>query len=204
MRKDKNSMKHSLTRDNSPLFDAKNEEASLTLPHDAYLAPVSQATQPILLRMFADPRTLEKEEVVALVTELCEAVAKHPQVANLRVLYGMALCVNLDVHKAVAELQEAVRLAPTSFVAHLKMGELWMRLRVCRRAEEHTLQAARLAQNGAQSELARRQAASIRTMLREGIERDGNLIPSGLFQRLFRSKPRLWNRTKTAASLDVV
>jgi hypothetical protein len=197
-------MKHPLTKNNSPLFDAKNEEASLTLPHDSYLARVSEATQPILLRMFADPRTLEKEEVVALVAELREAVGRHPQMANLRVLYGMALCVNLEVHKATAELEEAVRLAPTSFIAQLKMGELWMRLRVCRRAEEHTLQAARLAQNGAQSELARRQAASIRTMLREGIERDGNLIPSGLFQRLFRAKPKFWNRKKTSAALDVV
>ena len=58
---------------------------------------------------------------------------------------------------------KGVRLAPDSFIAQLKMGELWMRLRVIEKAEEHTRQAALLAQNMAQSELARRQAATIRT-----------------------------------------
>ena len=44
------------------------------------------------------------------------------------------------------------------------------------KAEEHTRPAALLAQNMAQSELARRQAATIRTMKREGIERGGYKI----------------------------
>ena len=92
---------------------------------------------------------------------------------ELRVLYGMALCVNLEVQDAMEELGEAVSLAPDSFIAHLKMGELWMRLRVCEKAADHTQQASKLAQNMAQSELARRQAATIRTMMREGIERGG-------------------------------
>jgi hypothetical protein len=47
-----------------------------------------------------------------------------------------------------------------------------------------------LASNGAQSELARRQAATIRTMQREGIERGGY---QGLIGRLFRSRR---NRTE--------
>ena len=71
------------------------------------------------------------------------------------------------------ELGEAVSLAPNSFIAHLKMGELWMRLRVCDKAADHTRQASLLAQNLAQSELARRQAATLRTMMREGVERGG-------------------------------
>ncbi len=50
----------------------------------------------------------------------------------------MALCVNLDAQAAMEELAEAVALAPNSFIAHLKMGELWMRLRVCEKAEDHT------------------------------------------------------------------
>ena len=74
---------------------------------------------------------------------------------------------------AMEELREGVRLAPDSFIAQLKMGELWMRLRVCEKAKEHTHQAALLAKNLAQSELARRQAATIRTMMREGVERGG-------------------------------
>ena len=69
------------------------------------------------------------------------------------------------------ELGEAVALDPNSFIAHLKMGELWMRLRVCTKAKNHTHQAALLAQNMAQAEMARRQAATLRTMMREGVER---------------------------------
>ena len=47
-----------------------------------------------------------------------------------------------------------------------------MRLRVCDKAEDHTQQAAHPGAELAQSELARRQAATLRTMMREGIERD--------------------------------
>jgi hypothetical protein len=77
------------------------------------------------------------------------------------------------VRDAIEELREGVRLAPDSFIAQLKMGELWMRLRVIEKAEEHTRQAALLARNIMQSELARRQAATIRTLLHNGIKRDG-------------------------------
>src|SRR5260370_32188587 len=98
----------------------------------------------------------------------------------------MALGVNLAVQEAIEELRESVRLAPDSFIARLKMGELWMRLRVCRKAEEHTRQAALLAQNLAQAELARRQAAAIRTMLRQGIERRGYRDPLAVLGPLRR------------------
>src|SRR5882762_4638079 len=131
------------------------------------LARIAPRAQGLLGRMFADPNVLAKEERAELVNELRECVAAHPKVSELRVLYGMALCVNLEVQTAMEELREGVRLAPDSFIAQLKMGELWMRLRVCRKAEKHTRQAALLAQNLAQAELARRQAAAIRTMLRE-------------------------------------
>jgi hypothetical protein len=77
------------------------------------------------------------------------------------------------VQDAIEELREGVRLAPDSFIAHLKMGELWMRLRVTEKAEEHTHQAALLARNMMQSELARRQAATLRTLVHNGIKRDG-------------------------------
>lgn len=58
-----------------------------------------------------------------------------------------------------------------------------MRLRICDKAAEHTHEAARLATSPMQSDLARKQAAAIRTMMREGIERGGN---GGLISRLFR------------------
>ena len=88
--------------------------------------------------------------------------------------------------------RESVRLAPNSFIAQLKMGELWMRLRVMDKAEEHTRLAAMLAQNLAQSDLARRQAATIRTMKREGIERGGYGTP---LQKLAASVRRCLDAT---------
>lgn len=148
----------------------------------------------LLARMFADPNLLEPEERRDLVGQLRKAVAAHPQVGELRVLLGMALCVNLEVQPAIEELRTAVELAPASFIAQLKMGELWMRLRVADKAEQHTRKAGLLARNMAQSEVARRQAATIRTMRREGIERGG--YTSGLsLRRLRRFLP--WNAPRT-------
>jgi hypothetical protein len=66
----------------------------------------------------------------------------------------------------------------------LKMGELWMRLRVADKAADHTRQAGLLARNMAQSEVARRQAATLRTMRRQGIERGGYRLPMLSFKRL--------------------
>ncbi len=141
------------------------------------LAAIPGQAQGLLARMFADPRVLTKEESGELVTALRQAASRYPKVSELRVLLGMALCVALDAQEAMEELAEAVRLAPDSFIAHLKMGELWMRLRVMTKAEDHTRQAALLAENTAQSELARRQAATIRDMLRQGIDRGGYRTP---------------------------
>jgi hypothetical protein len=137
------------------------------------LASVPVRTQGLLSRMFADPRVLSNSESADLVAQLRECVTQNPESSDLRVIFGMALCVNLDVHTAMEELGEAVRLAPQSYIAHLKMGELWMRLRVMNKAKDHTHQAALLAQNLAQSEMARRQAATIRAMMQKGIERPG-------------------------------
>jgi hypothetical protein len=141
------------------------------------LASITPQTQGLLLRMFSDPYLLGKADRVLLIEHLRECVSRHPQVSELRVLLGMALCVNLEVHPAIEELKESVKLAPNSFIAQLKLGELWMRLRVMDKAEEHTRLAALLAQNLAQADLARKQAATLRTMKREGIERGGYKLP---------------------------
>ena len=143
------------------------------------LASITPQAQGLLLRMFADPYILEKDDKTALVAQLRECVEKYPEVSELRVLLGMALCVNYDVQPAIEELKESVRLSPNSFIAQLKLGELWMRLRVVDKAEEHTRTASLLAQNIAQADLARKQAATIRTMKREGIERGGYKTPFG-------------------------
>jgi tetratricopeptide (TPR) repeat protein len=133
--------------------------------------------------MFRDPRVLEGHERADLISQLQKAVELAPEIAEVRVLFGMALCVDLQAQEALEQLRAAVRLAPDCFIARLKYGELLMRLRICDQATEETHRAAVLAANTAQSELARRQAATIRTMMREGIERGGY---QGLLSRLFR------------------
>jgi len=166
------------------------------------LASISANTQNLLLRMFADPYLLEKEDRCILVDQLRESVTQYPDVSELRVLLGMALCVNLDPQAAIEQLEESVRLAPNSFIAQLKVGELWMRLRAMDKAEQHTRLAGLLAQSLAQSELARRQAATIRTMRREGIERGGYKSP---WSKIARPLRRLWsrNRSEPSVALDI-
>jgi hypothetical protein len=170
-----------------------NEAAALPVSAPSLsLSLLPKQAQSAVLRMFADPRVLATEERADLVKHLRDCVAEHPRNSDLRVVLGMALCVNLDAQSAMEELGEAVSLAPNSFIAHMKAGELWMRLRVMNKAEDHTRQASLLAQNAAQAELARRQAAAIRTIRRHGIERDGYRTPWFSFARL----RRLWSRNR--------
>ncbi|HUK46476.1 MAG TPA: hypothetical protein VLW06_02750 [Terriglobales bacterium] len=182
------------------LADAQTTTALSARVSSLALSSIAPQTQHLLLRMFADPSVLEKDEKSLLVTQLKECVAKFPEVSELRVLLGMALCVNLDVHPAIEELKESVRLAPNSFIAQLKLGELWMRLRVVDKAEEHTHMAALLAQNLAQSDLARKQSATIRAMKREGIERGGYTSPFAFVTSLVQ---RLWARNSGETALSV-
>ncbi len=184
------------------LHQAQTKHALNARVSSLALNSIKPETQGRLLRMFADPYLLEKEDRVALIEQLRECVNRYPQVSELRVLLGMALCVNLDVHPAIEELKESVKLAPNSFIAQLKLAELWMRLRVIDKAEEHTRLAALLAQNLAQADLARKQAATIRTMKREGIERGGYGTPWRSFMRPLR---RLWTRRdRSEVALDPV
>src|SRR5882672_11489563 len=184
-----------LTAEMTPNF--QNPEALAARISSPALARVPAKTQGSLLRMFADPHLLEKPERAELVQSLRECVRAHPDVSDLRVLFGMALCVDFQVQDAIEELREGVRLAPDSFIAQLKMGELWMRLRVIEKAEEHTRQAALLARNMMQSELARKQAATLGTLIHNGIKRDGPSYkgPWHLVTRL----RRLWNRDQSEA-----
>ncbi|MBZ5693930.1 MAG: hypothetical protein LAN36_01080 [Acidobacteriia bacterium] len=167
------------------------------------LAAIPVQSQELVLRMFANPSVLAKEERADLVQQLRECVAQHPDVSDLRVVYGMALCVNLDAHAAMEELGEAVALDPNSYIAHLKMGELWMRLRVCTKAKEHTHQAAMLAKNLAQAEMARRQAATLRTMMREGVDRSGYRTPWLSLGRLRRLWSRNRGESEALATVDI-
>ena len=177
----------------------ENAEALAARVSSTSALQVSPKTQGSLRRMFADPHLLEKEERAELVMGLRECVAAHSEVSDLRVLLGMALCVNFEVPDAIEELREAVRLAPDSFIARLKIGELWMRLRVCEKAAEETRQAALLARNAVQSELARRQAASIRTLMHNGIQRGGYSYKGPW--HLLTGLRRLWKRDRAEEAI---
>jgi hypothetical protein len=173
----------------------QNSDALAAAASSPVLARLPANTQGSLLRMFADPHLLKKEERTELVQGLRECVRAHPGVSELRVLLGMALCVDFQVQDAIEELREGVRLAPDSFIAQLKMGELWMRLRVTEKAEEHTRQAALLSRNMMQSELARRQAATLRTLVQNGIKREGPGYRGPW--HLVTSVRKLWKRGRT-------
>ncbi len=172
---------------------APTAESGVTVRDQAALAfpsSISPSAQDQLLRMFRDPYLLEPFERTDLIDDLRDAVALDPETAELHVLLGMALCVNFEAQEALEELRESVRLAPDSFIAHLKFGELLMRLRACDQAVEETRMAAELASSSLQSELARRQAATLRTMQREGIERGGYARLLSVFGRV----PKLLSR----------
>jgi Flp pilus assembly protein TadD len=134
------------------------------------LGPAATKT---LQRMFRDPRVLVPGERSDLIASLSSAVELMPGVPEIRVMLGMALCVELRAQEAMTQMRTAVEQNPNCYIAQLKLGELLMRLRICDQAAEHTHRAAVLAGNDVQSELARRQATTIRQMQREGIERGG-------------------------------
>jgi hypothetical protein len=150
------------------MFLAPQSSAPLSLP-----AVIGPETGRLLQRMFRDPRVLVPDERATLVAQLSSAVELEPHVPEIRVLYGMALSVDLQVQEALEQLRESTRQAPDCFIARLKFGEILMRLRICDQAAEQTQKAAELAMNDIQADLARRQATTIRTMRREGIERGG-------------------------------
>lgn len=173
-----------------PSLTIHSVESSVAIvPEPLQSTPVQRIPAPArthLARMFRDPYVLEKDERIELIQQLQEAVALEPAFPELRVLLGMALCVNLDVQDALEELREAAEVAPDNFLARLKFGELLMRLRIGSRAAEETQAAARLAANPIQAELARKQAAAIRAMQREGVERGGYGKLHAGFQRIAR------------------
>ena len=82
--------------------------------------------------MFRDPRVLEPHERGDLIAQLRKAVDLTPQVPEVSVLLGMALCVDLQAQEAMEEMREAVDTDPDCFIARLKFGELLMRLRSLR------------------------------------------------------------------------
>ncbi len=188
-------MSHLLSSDssfNERTFLTPSSQAAFTLP-----AEVGYKTQSILQRMFRDPRVLDAHDRTDLIAQLRAATALAPHVPELRVLLGMALSVDLQAQEALEVLREAVNQAPDCFIARLKFGELLMRLRVCDQAAEHTQRAAELASNVVQSDLARKQATTIRTMLREGIERGG-------YRSMLSRLPGMGRRSRAKSTAPVL
>jgi hypothetical protein len=174
------------------------------ITHEAELLPLAHSSMAILpsteashrlennlSRMFRDPYQLEKTERTALIADLRTCIELRPDMPELRVLLGMAMCVDLQAQQAMEVLRDAVDMSPDNFVARLKFGELLMRLRICDQAAEHTQQAARLATNDVQVEMARKQAKTIREMQRAGIERGGF---NGFFSRMAHWRTQLTPR----------
>ena len=118
-----------------------------------------------------DPHSVPPEKLAELIVSLEEACTLNPANADLRTCLGMAHAMNYDVYRSMDALEEACRIAPENFFAQLKYGELFYRLRIMDRAEEHTLRALDLSINAFELALARRQLSEIRRLQRKGLLR---------------------------------
>ena len=116
-----------------------------------------------------DPQTVSPEDLHGYIQKLEHACLEQPHSADLRTCLGMAYAVNYDVYKSMDALQAATELDPSHFWAQLKFGELQYRLRALNLAENETLKAVDLAENGWQLSLARKQLQEIRALNRASI-----------------------------------
>ncbi len=113
-----------------------------------------------------DPQSVSPEELRGYIQTLEAACLEQPLSADLRTGLGMAYAVNYDVYKSMDALRAATELDPTHFWAQLKFAELQYRLRALNLAEQETLKAVGLAQNGWHLSLARKQLQEIRALNR--------------------------------------
>jgi hypothetical protein len=118
-----------------------------------------------------DPQSVSKEDLAVHIRSLEHACQENPRSADLRTCLGMAYAMNYDVYKSMDTLEMAVDLDETHFFAQLKLSELYYRLRALPRAEEESLKAVNLAQNGWELSLARKQLQEIRRLIREGTQK---------------------------------
>jgi hypothetical protein len=118
-----------------------------------------------------DPQSVSKEELAVHINSLERACEENPRSADLRTCLGMAYAMNFEVYKSWDALEFAVNLDETHFFAQLKLSELYYRLRALPKAEEETLKAVNLAQNGWELSLARKQLQEIRRLIREGTQK---------------------------------
>jgi hypothetical protein len=126
-----------------------------------------------------DPHTVAPEELTTIIRSLEAACAADPQSADLRTCLGMAHAMNHDAYASMDAFEEARRISPEHFWAQYKFSELLYRLRALPRSEEETLHALRLATNGTEMALARRQLQEIRRLIREGTQKPAWTKPLG-------------------------
>jgi hypothetical protein len=133
--------------------------------------PQAPAPVRVLPVPWRDPQTVSKQELVRYIESLETACRENPGSADLRTCLGMAYAMNYDVYKSMDALEAAVLLDGAHFFAQLKYAELLYRLRALPRAEEETLKAVNLAQNGWELSIAKRQLQEIRRLIREGTQK---------------------------------
>ena len=131
---------------------------------------VTTTSQPLLPALpWRDPHTVSPAHLSKHIQKLEKACLDHPQSADLRTCLGIAYAVNYDVYRSMDALEAATSIDPEHFWAQLKYAELHYRLRALARAEEETLKAVELAQNGWQLSLARKQLQEIRRLKHESL-----------------------------------
>lgn len=118
-----------------------------------------------------DPQAVPKDQLLRFIAELEETCRTSAPSADLQTCLGIAHAMNLDVYRSMDALEEAVRIDGENFLARLKLGELFLRLRVLGRAEEETRYALALARNHLELDLARRQLQSLRDRKGKGLLR---------------------------------
>jgi hypothetical protein len=133
----------------------------------------SQSSAPIRVLQvpWRDPSTVSKQELAAHISALEKACLDNPRSADLRTCLGMAYAMNYNVYKSMDALETAVNLDPTHFFGQFKLSELFYRLRALPRAEQETLKAVHLAQNGWELSLARKQLQEIRRLIHDGTQK---------------------------------
>src|SRR5689334_13734698 len=110
---------HLESTEHDEILPYSQQESQIALP-----GSLATETSRLLLRMFRDPRVLEPHERGDLISQLQKAVDLAPFLPEIRVLLGMALCVDLQAQEAMEEMREAVNTDPNCFIARLKFGEL--------------------------------------------------------------------------------
>jgi hypothetical protein len=118
-----------------------------------------------------DPHTVSPAKLAEYIQALDAECGRLPESADLRTCLGMAHAMNFDVYRSMDSFENAVAIDASHFFAQLKYAELHYRIRTLHRAEQETLKALGLANNGWELSLARAQLKEIRRLLRKGNER---------------------------------